>query len=589
MFHKYNNKFPNAQKVLRFTLSVFRFFLPLSLHFAVATMEFIEQFVFGEGIAHSIFVLAVVIAIGTLLAKIKIGGISLGATWILFAGIVASHFGMNLHADTLSFVRDFGLTLFVFSIGLQIGPSFFASLRQGGLKQMWLSILAMLLAAVVAYLLVFPTDTPLQTMVGVMDGAVANTPAMGAAQQVYLDLTGIDDKSIPMGFAVAYPIGVVAVILAFMILKAILRIDLSKEKEIVASKFGGNKLAAKFSIEVTNRQMDGKSVGEIRQIIARQFVISRISHSDNKAFIADSSSRVHCGDKIFVVSSAEDKEAILAFLGHEIEMLEEEWGEFEGQLVSRRIVVTQPNINGKRFVDLRLRTKYGINITRVNRAGVDIIPHQGMELQLGDKVMVVGSEEAINEVSKLLGNSLKKLRDPHIFTLFLGIALGVLVGSIPLIEAPQPIKLGLAAGPMLMAIIIGRFGTHWHLITYTTLSANLMLREVGLAMFLASVGLASGNGFVDAVVGGGYIWLLYALIIAVVPLLIVGVYARLRYKMDFFSIMGMLSGTMTNPIALNYANSLAGSDMPAISYATVYPLAMFLRVIIAQSMILMLL
>ena len=552
-------------------------------------MEFFREFIFGAGIAHSIFVLAMVIAIGTTLAKIKVGGISLGATWILFAGIVASHFGMTLHADTLNFVRDFGLTLFVFSIGLQIGPSFFASLRQGGLKQMWLSILAMLLAAVVAYLLVIPTETPLQTMVGVMDGAVANTPAMGAAQQAYLDLTGIDDKSIPMGFAVAYPVGVVAVILAFMLLKAILRIDLSKEKEVVASKFGGNKLAAKFSIEVTNRQMDGKSVGEIRQIIARQFVISRISHGDNKAFIADSSSQVHCGDKIFVVSSAEDKEAILAFLGNEIEMLEEEWGEFEGQLVSRRIVVTQPNINGKRFVDLRLRTKYGINITRVNRAGVDIIPHQGMELQLGDKVMVVGSEEAINEVAKLLGNSLKKLHEPHIFTLFIGIALGVLVGSIPLIDAPQPIKLGLAAGPMLMAIIIGRFGTHWHLITYTTLSANLMLREVGLAMFLASVGLASGNGFVDAVVGGGYIWLLYALIIAVVPLILVGVYARLRYKMDFFSIMGMLSGTMTNPIALNYANSLAGSDMPAISYATVYPLAMFLRVIIAQSMILMLL
>ena len=552
-------------------------------------MEFFKEFIFGAGIAHSIFVLAMVIAVGTILAKIKVGGISLGATWILFAGIVASHFGMTLHTDTLNFVRDFGLTLFVFSIGLQIGPSFFASLRQGGLKQMWLSILAMLLAAVVAYLLVFPTETPLQTMVGVMDGAVANTPAMGAAQQAYLDLTGIDDKSIPMGFAVAYPVGVVAVILAFMLLKAILRIDLSKEKEVVSKTFGGNKLAAKFSIEVTNEQMNGKSVGEIRQIIARQFVISRISHSDNKAFIADSLSKVYCGDKIFVVSSAEDKEAILAFLGNEIEMLEEEWGEFEGQLVSRRIVVTQPNINGKRFVDLRLRTKYGINITRVNRAGVDIIPHQGMELQLGDKVMVVGSEEAINEVAKLLGNSLKKLHEPHIFTLFIGIALGVLVGSIPLIDAPQPIKLGLAAGPMLMAIIIGRFGTHWHLITYTTLSANLMLREVGLAMFLASVGLASGNGFVDAVVGGGYIWLLYALIIAVVPLILVGVYARLRYKMDFFSIMGMLSGTMTNPIALNYANSLAGSDMPAISYATVYPLAMFLRVIIAQSMIFMLL
>lgn len=551
-------------------------------------MEFLNQFIFGEGIAHSIFVLALVIAVGTVLAKIKVGGISLGATWILFAGIVASHFGMTLHTDTLNFVRDFGLTLFVFSIGLQIGPSFFSSLRHGGIRQMWLSIVTMLIGAVVAYLLFLATDTPLQTMIGVMDGAVANTPAMGATQQAYLDLTGIDDKHIPLSFAVAYPIGVVAVILAFMILRKLLRVDIAKERDIVSQSMSGNKFAAKFSIEVTNRQMEGKSVGEIRQIIARQFVISRISHDGNKAFIADATSKVHCGDKVFVVCGAEDKEAILAFLGREIEMLEEEWGEFEGQLVSRRIVVTQPNINGKRFVDLRLRTKYGINITRVNRAGVDIIPHQGMELQLGDKVMVVGSEEAINEVSKLLGNSLKKLHEPHIFTLFLGIALGVLVGSIPFIEAPQPIKLGLAAGPMLMAIIIGRFGTHWHLITYTTLSANLMLREVGLAMFLASVGLASGQGFVEAVVGGGYIWLLYALIIAIVPLLVVGVYARLRYKMDLFTIMGMLSGSMTNPIALNYANSLAGSDMPAISYATVYPLAMFLRVIIAQSMILLL-
>ncbi len=552
-------------------------------------MEFFREFIFGAGIAHSIFVLAITIAIGTLLAKIKVGGISLGATWTLFAGIVASHFGMSLHTDTLNFVRDFGLTLFVFSIGLQIGPSFFSSLRQGGLRQAWLAILTMLFGGVVAYLLFLATDTPLQTMVGVMDGAVANTPAMGATQQAYLDLTSIDDKSIPMGFAVAYPIGVVAVILAFMLLKRILRIDIAKERESVASTLVGNKPASKFSIEVTNSQINGKTVGEIRQIIARQFVISRISHDGNKAFIADSTSNIYCGDKIFVVSNAEDKEAILAFLGHEVEMLEKEWGEFEGQLVSRRIVVTQQNINGKRFVDLRLRTKYGINITRVNRAGVDIIPHQDMELQIGDKVMVVGSEEAINEVSKLLGNSLKKLHEPHIFTLFIGIAMGVLIGSIPLIDAPQPIKLGLAAGPMLMAIIIGRFGTHWHLITYTTLSANLMLREVGLAMFLASVGLASGNGFVDAVAAGGYVWLLYALIIATIPLLIVGIYARLRYKMDFFTIMGMLSGSMTNPIALNYANSLAGSDMPAISYATVYPLAMFLRVVIAQAMILLLL
>lgn len=551
-------------------------------------MEFLNQFIFGEGIAHSIFALSIVIAIGTLLGRVKIFGISLGATWILFVGIVASHFGITLHTETLNFMRDFGLTLFVFSIGLQIGPSFFSSLRQGGLKQMWLSMLTMLLAAVVAYLLFLVTDTPLQTMVGVMDGAVANTPAMGATQQTYLDLTGIDDKSIPLSFAVAYPVGTVAVILVFMALRPLLRIDINRERKDVEQRLGGNKFAAKFSIEVTNRQMDGKSVSSIRQIIARPFVISRISHGDNKACIADFSSIVHCGDKLFVVCGTEDKEAILAFLGQEIEMLEEEWGKFDGELVSRPIVVTKSNINGKRFVDLRLRTKYGINITRVNRAGMDIIPHQGMELQLGDKVMVVGSEEAINEVEKLLGNSLKQLHEPHIFTLFLGIALGVLVGSIPFIEAPQPIKLGLAAGPMLMAIVIGRFGTHWHLITYTTLSANLMLREVGLAVFLATIGLASGNGFVEAVVNGGYIWLLYALIIAVVPLFIVGIIARLRYKMDFFTIMGMLSGCMTNSIALNYANSLAGSDVPAISYATVYPLAMFLRVVIAQAMILML-
>ncbi|MBQ6585140.1 MAG: transporter, partial [Alistipes sp.] len=326
----------------------------------------------------------------------------------------------------------------------------------------------------------------------------------------------------------------------------------------------------------------------IRNIIARQFVISRISHDGNKAFIADSESRVYRGDKLFIVSSLEDKEAILAFLGRQVDMLEQEWGEFEGKLVSRRIVVTRSEINGKKFSDLRLRTKYGINITRVNRAGVDLIPYQGMELQLGDKVMVVGSESAIDKVAELLGNSLKKLHQPHIFTIFLGIALGVFVGSIPLVESPQ-IRLGLAAGPMLMAILIGRFGTHWHLITYTTVSANLMLREVGLAMFLAAVGLASGDGFVDALLSGGYVWMLYALIIAIVPLLLVGIFARKVYKMDYYTLMGTLAGSMTNPIALTYANNIAGSDMPAISYATVYPLVMFLRVVIAQMMIMFLL
>ena len=551
-------------------------------------MEFINQFIFGEGIPHSIFVVAVVITIGMALSKIKIGGVSLGSTWVLFAGIAAAELSMRLDSNVLAFARDFGLTLFVFSIGLQIGPSFFASLRSGGLRQMGLALLVMALGAGVAYIIALLTDTPLQTMVGVMDGAVANTPAMGATQQAYIDVTGSDDMSIPISFAVAYPFGIVAVIIAFVILKVLLRINTTEEDKALQALSAESKFAAKYSIEVVNRQIDGITVGELRNLIARQFVISRISHDGNKAFIADFNSRIYCGDKIFVVSSLEDKSALLAFVGNEIDMLEEEWGKFDGRLVSRRIVVTRPEINGKRFVDLRLRTKYGINITRVHRAGVDIIPYQGMELQLGDKVMVVGSESAIEEVAELLGNSLKKLHQPHILTIFLGIALGVFVGSIPLVESPQ-IKLGLAAGPMIMAILIGRFGTHLHLITYTTISANLMLREIGLSMFLAAVGLASGQGFVDAVISGGYVWMIYALIIAIVPLVIVGVFARLVCKMDFYTIMGTLSGSMTNPIALTYANGVAGSDMPAISYATVYPLVMFLRVVIAQCMILFLL
>ncbi len=550
-------------------------------------MSFLSEFLFGQSIAHSIFIFAVVIAVGTLLSKIRIGGISLGSTWILFAGIAASHFGMSVNSQMLDFARDFGLTLFVFSIGLQIGPGFFSSLRAGGLRQMWLAVLVMLLGVVVTVIITVLTDTSLQTMVGVMDGAAVNTPAMGATQQAYMDITGVEDRSIPMSFAIAYPFGVVAVIIAFLLLKPLLRINLKVEDEALRAISNENKFAAKYSLEVQNGQIDGKKVSEIRNIIARQFVISRISHDGNNAFIADSESVVHLGDKLFIVSAAEDKEAILAFLGCEINMLEQEWGEFEGKLVSRRIVVTRPEINGKKFSDLRLRTKYGINITRVNRAGVDLIPYQGMELQLGDKVMIVGSESAIDKVADLLGNSLKKLHQPHIFTIFLGIALGVLIGSIPLVESPQ-IKLGLAAGPMLMAILIGRFGTHWHLITYTTVSANLMLREVGLAMFLASVGLASGDGFVQALLSGGYIWMVYALIIAIVPLVLVGIYARLVYKMDYYTLMGTLAGSMTNPIALTYANSVAGSDMPAISYATVYPLVMFLRVVIAQSMILFL-
>jgi putative transport protein len=313
-------------------------------------------------------------------------------------------------------------------------------------------------------------------------------------------------------------------------------------------------------------------------------------HKDGTITIADGTSILKIGEKLRVICSPDDSEAVVAFLGQQIEMTKEEWGatpESQTQLVSRRIIITKPEINGKKFSDLRLRTKYGINITRVNRAGIDLIPYQGMELQMGDRVMVVGNEDAIEQVADVLGNSVKKLREPQLLTIFLGIALGVLFGSIPLMNIPQPVKLGLAGGPLIVALLIGRFGPHFHLVTYTTMSANLMLREVGLAMFLAGVGIGAGDGFVEAIAGGGYRWIGYGFIITVLPLMIVGLFARLKLKLNYYTLMGLLSGSMTNPPALGNSNATSGNDMPALGYATVYPVVMFLRVLVAQMMIML--
>lgn len=551
-------------------------------------MDFVSSTLFGSRTAFAVMMVCLTVALGMALGRIRIGKVQLGSTWILFSGIAMCELGVNLQPELLSFIRDFGLTLFVFSIGLQIGPSFFSSLRERGLRLMWLAVLVMLTGVGVTYAIHLITGYPLPTLVGVLDGAVANTPAMGATEQALRDTTGCGDPSISMAFAVSYPVGIVATILTFMLLRALLRLDLDSEISRFLESNSDRRLASKYSIEITNEQLTGKTVGAVKNFIGRQMVVSRVSHDGENAVVANEKTQLYVGDKIFVVSSPEDKEAILAFLGKEIAMLEEEWGKFEGQLVSRRIIITKSEINGKRLQDLRLRSKYDINITRINRAGVDLIPYNSMEIQIGDRVTVVGSEDAVKQVEEILGNSSKKLSQPHIFTIFFGIAIGVLVGSIPLLHIPQPVKLGLAAGPMLVAILIGRFGTHWHMITYTTVSANLMIREVGISMFLASVGLMSGNGFLSAVLDGGYIWVVYAVIIAVLPLLIVGFYAHLRYRMDYFTILGTLSGSMTNPIALGYTNSILGSDVPSVYYATVYPLTMFLRVVLAQMMILFL-
>ena len=553
-------------------------------------MDWLESLFMGSGIAHTMLVLSLVITGGIMLSKIKIGGISIGVTWILFVGIVAGHFGMTVDENTLHFIKEFGLILFVFSIGLQVGPGFFSSFKEGGLRMVACAASVVALGAVATYIIHLVTGTPMTTMVGVMSGAVTNTPGLGAAQQAYTDLMGENDPTIALGYAVAYPLGVVGVILSLVAIRFLTRVDFAEENRALEAMRAEQTNVVRFSVEFTNGALEGHTVAHLRELVNRSFVISRIMHEDGEITIADASSRLKLGEKLRVISSPEDKEAVLAFLGQQIEMSKEEWGagsDSHTQLVSRRIVITKPEINGKKFSDLRLRSRYGINITRVNRAGIDLIPYQGMELQMGDRVMVVGNETAIEQVAGVLGNSMKKLREPQLLTIFLGIALGVLFGSMPLMNIPQPVKLGLAGGPLIVAILIGRFGPHYGLVTYTTMSANLMLREVGLAMFLAGVGIGAGEGFVEAIVGGGYRWIGYGFIITVLPMMIVGLYARLKLKMNYYTLMGLLAGSSTNPPALGYANSTAGNDMPALGYATVYPVVMFLRVLVAQMLILM--
>lgn len=556
----------------------------------------LKTVVMGPSIAHTVFILALVIASGIALSRIKIKGVSFGMTWILFTGIVAGHFlgAESIHHDTLHFIKEFGLILFVFFIGLQVGPGFFSSLKSGGLKLISLAALVILLGAITTYVIHLVTGEPLPTMVGVMSGAVTNTPGLGAAQQAFADAGGAADKaladSISLGYAVAYPLGVIGIIMSMILMRYVLRIDFKKEDEGLAAMSKETHLPQRYSVEFNNEMLEGKTIAVAHMLINRQFVVSRIMRSSGEIVMADGNSTLTAGDRLRVICSEEDGQAILAFFGKPIEMTADEWGATAMQstpLVSRRILITREDVNGKTFADLRLRTRYGINITRVHRAGVDLIPYQGMELQVGDKVMVVGPEAAVAAAEKALGNSLKKLDHPNLFPIFIGIALGVLLGSLPLMNVPQPVKLGLAGGPLIIAILIGRFGPHFKMVTYTTMSANLMLREIGLAMFLAAVGIGAGDGFVEAIINGGYKWIGYGVIITVLPLILVALLARLKFKVNYYTLMGLMSGAMTDPPALGFANQSSGNDMPAIGYATVYPVVMFLRVLTAQLMMLM--
>ena len=544
----------------------------------------------GGGVAHSVLILSLVIAFGIMLGKIKISGISLGVTWILFVGIVFGHFNLNLDEHLLHFLKEFGLILFVYSIGLQVGPGFFSAFKKGGFTLNMLAMGAIFISVVITIILHFTTGTPITTMVGILSGAVTNTPGLGAAQQANSDLNGIDAPEIAMGYAVTYPLGVVGAILSLLALKYILNIKTSQEEADAEKGLGHlQELTVRpVTLEIKNEAIHGKTIKEIRPLVNLNFVISRIRHHDGQQEVelVNSETILHIDDKILVISNPIDIEAITVFFGKQVEM---EWEQLNKKLISRRILITKPELNGKMLSQLKIRNNFGASITRINRSGVDLVASPHLQLQMGDRVTIVGSELAVTHAEKVLGNSMKRLNHPNLIPIFFGIALGCILGSIPFMfpGIPQPVKLGLAGGPLIVSILISRFGPQYKMITYTTMSANLMIREIGISLFLACVGLGAGKDFIETIVNeGGYIWIMYGAIITTVPLIITGLIGRYACKLNYYTLIGVLSGANTNPPALAYSNDLTSCDAPAVGYATVYPLAMFLRVLTAQLLIL---
>ena len=555
-------------------------------------MNWINDLLWGEGIGHSILLLSFVIAAGIQLGKIKVFGVSLGITLVLFVGIILGHFGFTINHNVIHFFKEFGLILFVYSVGMQVGPGFFSSFKQGGITLNMLACCIVFLGVLTAVILHYATGIPMPTMVGILSGAVTNTPGLGAAQQAFSDMHGVSDNTIALGYAVAYPLGVIGIILSIILIKYIFRVSFDKENEQLNSEDSSHTNEAKpISLIVKNPAIFNKTVAELSNLLEhRDFVISRVWRDSNKQIeIASANTVLQENDKVFVITTETDAETIKTFIGEEIDMERKQWIRMESQFINRRILITKPELNGKRLGQLKLRKLYGINITRINRAGVDLVAKPGLTLQVGDRVNVVGTETAVSNVEKVLGNSMKRLNEPNLITIFVGIALGIVLGSIPISfpGIPQPVKLGLAGGPLVVAILISRFGYHYKLITYTTQSANLMLREIGITLFLACVGISAGDGFVDTIVNnGGFAWIGYGFIITFVPLMIIGCIGRYFCKVNYFTLMGLIAGSTTDPPALAYSNATAGNDAPSVGYATVYPLTMFLRVLTAQLLIL---
>lgn len=546
-------------------------------------------------LASTVLLYSFVIFAGIFLGKVKILGVSLGVTFVLFVGILLGHFGYTVEGNTLHFLREFGLILFIFSIGMQVGPGFFSSFKEGGIRMNMLAVTGIALNVVIMlsiYYLQGGADgaTSITDMIGVMCGAITNTPALGAAQQTVLQVNSSAydvSQQMSMGYAAAYPLGVVGIILTMILIKVIFKVNIDDEiKEVDDEKKDSTQAPAILTYKVTNELVSGLSMVKLHTLITCDYTCSRILKPDGKVVIPTAQDTIEIGDLCLIVCAKQDEEIFSRFIGQKVEMT---WPMDKGPVVSRRIVVTQPNYNGVKLGALHLHETYELNVTRVNRAGMDLLASPNLRLQIGDRVTVVGKLDDIEHLARKLGNSMKRLNEPNLITMFIGIFLGIILGSLP-IQFPGmsvPMKLGLAGGPLVVAILIGAYGHKFHLVTYTNSAANLLLREIGICLFLASVGIAAGKDFAATVFNfKGAMWVAYGFLITVIPLIVVGCIARGKFKMNYLSILGMMSGSYTDPPALAYANKVANNDAPAVAYSTVYPLTMFMRVIVAQVIVL---
>lgn len=549
----------------------------------------------NTALASTILLYSVVIFVGIWLGKIKMFGVSLGVTFVLFVGLLLGHIGYRVDDNVLHFLREFGLILFIFSIGMQVGPGFFSSFKEGGIQMNALALLGITLNVVIMLGIYFiqggsEGNTSISQLVGIMSGAVTNTPGLGAAQQTFLQIVpdgNAVSQEMSMGYAAAYPLGVIGIILTMLLLKAFFHINLEKETASIDAESNSDELTpAMVTFKVTNELVSGLTMFKLHNLISADYVMSRIEKPDGTIIIPTSKTEIHLDDVCLVVCKKQDSEIFNRFLGPEIE---KKWEMDRGPVVSRRILVTRTEYNGTKLGSLHLHDAYQLNVTRVNRAGIDLMATPGLTLQMGDRVTVVGKLDDIHHLAEKLGNSMKRLNEPNLITMFIGIFLGILVGSIPL-QFPGmtvPMKLGLAGGPLIVAILLSAYGHKIHLVTYTNSSANLLLRELGICLFLASVGIAAGKDFAATVfTPQGAVWVAYGFAITMIPQLVMAIIGRARYKMNYYQICGLLSGSYTDPPALAYANKVANNDAPAVAYSTVYPLTMFMRVIAAQLVIL---